>query len=305
MGHGHDHHDHHRDRAATVGDLSRAFAFGVALNLGFVGLEAALGIVARSTALLADAAHNLGDVLGLLLAWGAATLARRAPSRMHTYGLRRSTVLAALANAVLLLAAVGAVAWEAIGRLRVPAEPSGPMMMGVAAAGVAVNGLSALLFRRASQRDANVRGAYLHLLADAAVSAAVVVAGAILWQTGWSWVDPVASLLVSAVVLYGTYRLFRDALHLAMDGVPKHIDLDAVRAYLGALPEVAGVHDLHVWAMSTTEVALTAHLVIHWTERPPAFLEGLEHTLEERFGIAHATVQLEPAEDHACEGCGA
>jgi cobalt-zinc-cadmium efflux system protein len=234
------------------------------------------------------------------MAYGAAALARRAPSSLHTYGFRRSTVLAALANAVLLLAAVGAVAWEAIGRLRTPAVPHAATMMWVAAAGVVVNGVSALVFRRRSERDANVRGAFLHLAADAAVSAGVVVAGAVLWKTGWSWVDPVTSLWVSAVVLVGTWGLLRDALHLALDGVPRDIELDGVRAFLLALPGVESVHDLHVWAMSTTEIALTAHVVMPWSECPPAFLGRLERDLEERFRIAHATVQIEPSGGDSC-----
>jgi cobalt-zinc-cadmium efflux system protein len=258
------------------------------------------GVVAHSTALLADAAHNLGDVLGLAMAWGASTLARRVPSNIHTYGLRRSTVLAALANAVLLLAAVGGVAWEAIQRLQSPGEPHSGTMMAVATVGVVVNGASALLFRRRGEGDANVRAAFLHLAADAAVSAGVVIAGAVLWKTGWRWVDPVTSLVVSGVVLLGTWGLLRNALHLALDGVPKHIELDKVRAFLVALPGVDAVHDLHVWAMSTTEVALTAHLVMEWTACPPAFLDGLEHELEEAFGIAHVTVQIEPSANHAC-----
>jgi cobalt-zinc-cadmium efflux system protein len=287
-------HDHAAELSPSPDTLGRAFAVGIVLNLGFLFIEAVFGVLAHSTALLADAAHNLSDVLGLFMAWGATTLARRTPSNLHTYGFRRSTVLAALANAVLLLAAVGGVAWEAIGRIRSPMPPQGATMMWVAAAGVVVNGVSALLFRARGRRDANVRGAFLHLTADAAVSAGVVVAGAVLWRTGWGWVDPVASLLVSAVVLVGTWGLLRDALHLALDGVPRKIEIEAVRTFLSSLPGVEGVHDLHIWAMSTTEVALTAHLVWPWGDRPPAFLETLEPELERRFGISHVTVQLDP-----------
>lgn len=290
-------HDHSHDRKL---DLGRAFILGIALNGAFVVVESVAGVFAHSTALLADAAHNLSDVLGLAMAWGASTLARRNPSKRHTYGFRRSTVLAALANAVLLLAAVGAVTWEAIGRLQSPHEPHGGTMMWVAAVGVVVNGVSALLFRKRSEGDANVRGAFLHLAADAAVSAGVVVAGAILWTTGRSWVDPATSLLVCAVVLFGTWRLLLDALHLAMDGVPRGIELDEVREFLAGLPDVEAIHDLHVWAMSTTEVALTAHVVMPWRDCPPAFLTGLEHELEDRFGIAHTTIQIEPSKDNAC-----
>lgn len=294
------HHDH--QHSVKPDDLGRAFFFGIVLNLAFVGIEAAFGIIAHSTALLADAAHNLSDVLGLAMAWGASSLARRPPSSLRTYGFRRSTVLAAIANAVLLLTAVGAVIWEAIGRFRVPSAPQGATMMWVAAVGVLINGASALLFRNRSKGDANVRGAFLHLLADAAVSAGVVLAGAILWRFGWSWVDPATSLVVSAVVLYGTWGLLRESIHLALDGVPKNIELEKVQAFLLALPEVEAVHDLHIWAMSTTEIALTAHLVIPWSDCPPAFLAGLEHELQHRFGIGHATVQLEPMVDNPCAG---
>lgn len=281
-------------------DAGRAFLVGIALNVAFVAIESVFGVLADSTALLADAAHNLSDVLGLGMAWGASTLARRAPSNLYTYGFRRSTVLAALANAVLLLAAVGAVAWEALGRFRTPGEPHSLTMMSVAAVGVVINGASALTFRKRSKGDANTRGAFLHLAADAAVSAGVVVAGALLWRTGWRWLDPMASLVVSGVVLFGTWGLLRDALRLALDGVPRNIGIEKVRAFLLGLPDVEAVHDLHIWAMSTTEIALTAHLVMPWTECPPAFLDGLERQLEERFGIAHATMQIEPSGYKSC-----
>lgn len=293
-------HDHAAHSPKPPPDLDRAFAVGIGLNVVFVVVEAVFGSLAHSTALLADAAHNLGDVLGLAMAWGATALARRAPSNIHTYGLRRSTVLAALANAVLLLAAVGAVSWEAIGRFRAPVEPHGVTMMWVAAVGVAVNGISAMFFFRHGRSDVNVRGAFLHLAADAAVSVGVVVAGAVVWKSGWTWIDPLTSLVISVVVLFGTWSLLRDALHLALDGVPRNIELEAVRAYLAALPNVREVHDLHVWAMSTTEVALTAHLVMPWGDGPPEFLAGLEHELDHRFGISHATVQIEPASSAAC-----
>ena len=291
-------HDHQHEAPAS--DLGRAFLVGIGLNLAFVVIEAVFGVLAHSTALLADAAHNLSDVLGLAMAWGASALARRAPSSLHTYGFRRSTVLAALANSVLLLAAVGAVAWEAIGRFSAPTAPHGMTMMGVAAFGVLVNGVSALFFRKGAKADANVRGAFLHLVADAAVSAGVVVAGAVVWRTGWTWVDPVTSLVVSGVVLFGTWGLLRDALHLAMDGVPRSIDLEKVRDFLHGLPKVEAVHDLHVWAMSTTEIALTAHLVVPWPACEPAFFGELEHELHERFGISHVTVQLDGAAGRRC-----
>lgn len=302
MLHDHAHHDHEpaRSGASQHAPLNRAFGIGVALNVAFAGAEAAFGLYADSTALVADAAHNASDVLGLVLAWLATTVAKRAPSKLHTYGFRRATVMAALANAVLLLAAVVGVAWEAASQLRSPGEPHSPTMMVVALAGVLVNTLSALLFLRASKADANVRGAFLHLAADAAVSVGVVAAGFAIWLTGWRWIDPVAGLAVGAAILAVTWRLLRDALHLALDGVPRQVDLEQVRAYLLALPDVRSVHDLHVWAMSTTETALSAHLVIPWSAQPPAFLGVLDGELAQRFGIDHATVQLEPLDSSSC-----
>jgi cobalt-zinc-cadmium efflux system protein len=302
-GHGHAH--GHSSLGAAPSPRS-PFLLGIVLNVCFVALEAVFGVIAHSTALLADAAHNLGDVLGLAMAWGAAVLARRAPSNIHTYGLRRSTVLAALANSVLLLAAVGAVAWEAIGRFQareLAHEPDGQVMIWVAAAGVLVNGISALLFHGASRSDINVRGAFLHLVADAAVSAGVVVAGVLVVRTGAQWVDPATSLLVSLVVLYGTWSLLGEALHLALDGVPREIELREVREFLGKLPEVQAVHDLHVWAMSTTEIALTAHLVLPWPACEPSFFGEVERELRERFGISHVTLQLDGVSGRRCAGC--
>ncbi len=297
MGHDHDHSHHSHASVPSAGETSRAFAIGVGLNLTFVAVEAVYGLASHSMALLADAAHNLGDVLGLVLAWVAAILARRKPSQTHTYGLRRSTILAALANAVLLLVAVGGVSWEAVGRLRAPGPVEGWTVLSVAAVGVVVNTASALMFLSNRHRDANVRGAFLHLAADAGVSLGVVVAGAVMLRTGWTWVDPAVSLVVSVVVLFGTWGLFRDALGLSLDRVPAHVDLEAVRAHLAALPGVDAVHDLHVWPMSTTETALTAHLVMAWPDEPPAFTSSLSDELHHRFGIDHATVQLEPRVD--------
>lgn len=286
-GHGHGH--------AHAHDVTgRAFAIGVGLNAAFVIVELVLGVVASSVALVADAAHNFSDVLGLALAWGAAHLAKRRPSARRTYGLRRSTILASLANAVLLLAGVGAVSWEAVQRLRDPAEPQATMMLVVASVGVAVNAGSALLFLRDRKRDANVRGAFLHLVADAAVSVGVVVAALILSATGWSWIDPVVSLIVSFVILFGTWSLLRDALNLALDAVPTHIDADEVRGFLSGLPDVRAVHDLHIWALSTTETALTGHLVMDGNDCRPAFLREVARSLEEKFEIHHVTLQLEP-----------
>lgn len=303
-------HEHpHADRPGAHGHAHApssglAFTLGIGLNTVFVAVEAVAGVLSHSVALLSDAAHNLGDVLGLLLAWGAMRLARREPSRRHTYGLRRSTILAALANAVLLLVGVGAVSWEAMGRLREAAAPEGKTMLVVAGVGVVINAGSALLFARGREHDANVRGAFLHLAADAAVSLGVVVAGGVILATRWSWVDPVVSLVVSCVILVSTWSLLRDAMNLALDAVPEGIDPDAVRAHLRAQPGVRDVHDLHIWAMSTTETALTAHVVMQGERFDASFLSGVAHDLEHRFRIHHATLQVEPCDsDGVMEPC--
>lgn len=265
------------------------------LNILFVVVEVVAGLYASSLALLADAAHNLGDVLGLLLAWGAMHLARRAPSARRTFGLRKSTILAALANVILILVTVGGIAWEAIERLGTPGEPHGTTMIVVAAMGVVVNGGSALLLIRGNRNDANVRGAFLHLLADAATSLVVVVVGVVLSFTAWHWLDPAASLLVSAVIVLGTMSLLRETLDLALDAVPSHIDPDEVAAFLRAQPLVQEVHDLHIWALSTTDVALMAHLVVDPAAAgAPELACQLGAELEQRFGIGHSTLQLEP-----------
>lgn len=296
MGHDHDHGQPGHTHGAPADGAGRAFAVGVTLNAAFVLIEAGWGLWAGSVALLADAAHNLSDVLGLLLAWGASALARRQASVRRTYGLRRSTILAALGNAALLLVAVGGVAWEAVGRLRNPGPVSAKVVIAVAAVGVLINSISALLFLRGGKGDANLRGAFLHLAADAGVSLGVVAAGALMWWGVGPWIDPLTSLLVSAAVLVGTFGLLRDALNLALDAVPGRLELKAVRSYLLGLPGVEDVHDLHVWSLSTTEVALTAHLVMPWSTCPPSFLRDLDRQLRERFAIDHATVQIEPGE---------
>lgn len=297
-GHGeHGHGDHGHGLPETIG---RAFAVGASLNVGFVIAEAVFGFLSHSTALLADAAHNLSDVLGLLFAWGAMSLAQRRPTSRLTYGMRRSTQLSALASSLLLLVAVGGVAWEAAERLAAPPEVDARTMMIVAAIGVVVNALSAAFFLRDRSRDVNLRAVFVHLVADALVSVGVVVAGLVLTWTGWRWIDPVVSLVISAVILWSGWRVLREALHLSLDGVPHHIEIEAVRSHLEALPGVRSVHDLHVWAISTTEVALTAHLVLEWPDREPAFLASLERELAARFGIVHSTVQLESCEGAAC-----
>ena len=271
----------------------RAFAIGVGLNLAFVTLEVIFGIAAHSLALIADAGHNLSDVLGLLLAWGASVLARRRPTARRTYGLRRTSVLAALLNAVILLIAVGAIAWEAIQRFSEPAPVSASVVILVAAVGVVINTVTALLFAAGRKGDLNIRGAFFHMAADAGVSAGVVAAGLGMVVTGWSWLDPAISLAIVAVILWGTWGLLRDSVNLALDAVPEGIESGTVQAYLGELPGVAEVHDLHIWGMSTTDVALTAHLVKPALEDDDALIARASRELRQRFGIEHATLQLE------------
>jgi len=291
-------HDHRLDGHAT----SRAFAWAAALNVAFVLAEALFGLRAHSLALLSDAGHNLSDTLGLALAWTGSALARVPPSGRHTYGLRGASILAALGNAVLLLLVVGATAWEAIRRLHAPEPVAGFTVMTVAAVGVVVNGAAASLFCAGRGKDILVRGAFLHMLADAAVSVAVVLAGAGIVLTGRQWLDPAASLLVSAAIVLGTWRLLRDALHLATDAVPAGIDLAAVERLLAQWPGVTAVHDLHIWAMSTTETSLTAHLLDPAGRIDYAELARLARQLRERFGIEHTTIQVEcGAGDAPCE----
>lgn len=289
MAHHHHGHHHHHAEPAYAG---RTFALAVGLNAVFVLAEFGYGVMANSTALIADAGHNLSDVLGLLLAWGAAALARRPPSARYTYGLRSSSILAALANALLLLLACGGMAWEALQRLSAPPTVAGWTVTGVAAMGIVVNGLSAWLFAKGSKGDLNQRGAYLHLLADAAVSLGVVIAGLLMMGTGWYWLDPAICLLIVVVIVVGTWSLLREATGLALSAVPAHIDLEAVRLTLSEAPGVAEVHDLHVWGMSTTECALTAQLVMPDGYPGDAFMDGLSETLRKRHGIVHSTLQF-------------
>jgi cobalt-zinc-cadmium efflux system protein len=294
-GHGHGHGGacgHGHAHLLSAAGLDRAMLVGVGLNVAFVAAEFAAGIWASSLALLADAGHNAGDVVGLLLAWGASWLARRPPSQRFTWGLRRATIYAALGNAVLLLAACGAIAWEAVHRLRDPQPVVGATVIAVAAIGVVVNTLTALLFLR-GHRDANVRGAFLHMAADAAVSAGVVVAGIAMLATGRAWIDPVVSLVVAAVIVLGTWGLFREAVDLALDAVPRGLDPAAVAAALAAIPGVAEVHDLHVWGASTSETSLTAHLVVPDAAAHGPVLAAAGAVVRERFHVAHVTVQIE------------
>jgi cobalt-zinc-cadmium efflux system protein len=270
----------------------RAFGIGIALNLAYVGVEAGFGFWDNSLALLSDAGHNLSDIIGLLLAWGGFALARIPPSPNRTYGWRGSTILAALFNALLLLAAVGGIVWEAIRRLFTTGEIPGTSMIAVAALGVVINTATALLFLRGRHHDLNIRGAFLHMAADAGVSLSVVLAGIAIRMTGWHWLDPAASLLIAAVIFMSTWGLLKESLNLAMHAVPEEIDLDAVHNYLAAIPGITQVSDLHIWAMSTTETALTAHLVKPSEQNEDTLLCQLQTELHDRFGIEHATIQI-------------
>jgi cobalt-zinc-cadmium efflux system protein len=273
----------------------------VALNVAFVAIESTFGFLSDSVALIADAGHNLGDVLGLICAWAAVYLSRRPPGGRFTYGLGRSSVLAALTNAVLLLLACGAIACEALGRIAAPPAVAGATVAGVAAVGIVLNGLSAWLLHSGSHGDLNRRSAFIHMLGDAAVSGGVLVSGVIIAFTGWSWLDPVVSLLIVAVILASTWRLLRDSVHLSLDGVPAGVNSNAVQSYLARQSGVTDVHDLHIWALSTTSVALTAHLVVPDREADDALLGSLTPSLKQRFRIDHATLQIERDRcDHGC-----
>lgn len=295
--HGHAHgHAGHSQATATFG---RAFAIGAAVNADFVALQVFYGLAANSVALLADAVHNLGDVLGLLIAWGAAALTRRAPTPRRTYGWGRSSILAAMGNAVILLLSCGAIAVEAAGRFSSPAPVGAWEVMAVAAAGIVVNGGTALMFLRGRHGDLNVRGAFLHMAGDAAVSLGVVVSSALILWTGWVWLDPLTSLGIVALITWSTWGLLRKSVDLAMDAVPAGVDQAAVQAALEGLPGVVEVHDLHIWGLSTTRTALTAHLVL---ARPdPALVQAACAMLHDRFGLDHATLQVEEGE--AALGC--
>jgi cobalt-zinc-cadmium efflux system protein len=287
------HHDHHGHGAANVG---RAFVLGIGLNLGFVVVEVVFGLLSQSMALVADAGHNLGDVLGLGLSWGATALARLKPSSRRTFGFRRSTIVASAANALILLFVTGGLTWESIRRLFAPEHPHGLTMIVVALAGALVNGVSALLFMRGREEDLNLRSAFLHLASDAALAVGVAIAGGVILMTGWLWVDPVVSIVLALTILGGTWSLMSKSLNLILDAVPERIDPEAVRTFLGELPEVVEVHDLHIWAMSTTETALTAHLVMPGATCGPTFLSDACRQLHDRFGIAHSTLQIDPQE---------
>lgn len=286
-----DHHKHAHEPAS----FDRAFAIGIALNLAFVGIESFYGWKINSLALLADAGHNLSDVAGLVFAWGGAIAGRLRPNPRHTYGWKRGTILAAFANSLVLLMAIGALMWEAFGRLAstsIDASPQGATMMAVAGIGIVINAATAWLFMRGRKNDLNIRGAFLHMAADALVSAGVVVAGALSLWMHWSWLDPVVSLAIGTVILLSTWSLFKDSLHLLFDGVPESIDPIAVRACLENLPGVRHVDDLHIWAMGTSQIALTAHLVMPEGAGSNEFLEIAAAKLHDRFDITHVTLQI-------------
>jgi cobalt-zinc-cadmium efflux system protein len=287
----HDHRHGHHDHGQL--NYNRAFIIGITLNVGFVIVEVVFGFLNNSLALLADAGHNLSDVLGLILAFAASWLVRRRPTKRYTYGLRRSSILAALLNASFLLVAMGAIALEAIQRFSNPALVNPNAVIGVAFVGILINGITAMLFMSGRERDLNIKGAFLHMAADALVSAGVVLAGVAIMTTGWLWFDPVVSLIIVAVIVAGTWNLLRDSVNLALDAVPEGIEPQAVRIYLEELPGVVGVHDLHIWAMSTTETALTAHLVMLTGNPGDAFLSRIAMELHDKFGIEHTTIQVE------------
>ena len=289
-------HHHGHSHGTAPANFSRAFAIGMALNMAFVICEFFYGKVSHSLALVADAGHNLSDVLSLGLAWMAVMLAKRQPTANRTYGLRRSTILAAVVNAVVLLITLGAIAWESIQRFSQPEPIQGYVVMAVAGVGILVNAATAMLFFAGRKHDVNVGGAFLHMAADALVSVGVVIGAFVILSTGWLWLDPTISLVIVAMIFAGTWALLRDSLNLALDAVPKGIDPREIEQYLCSLPKVVEIHDLHVWGMSTTETALTAHLVMTEPVCDNGFLVSVEEELHRRFGIEHATIQLEKAD---------
>lgn len=290
--HHHHGHTHHGGHHLAPDSHNRAFALAIVLNIAFVIIEFTYGVIAESTALMADAGHNLSDVLGLLLAWGAAILGKKQPNDRYTYGLRSTSILAALANGMLLLVVCGGIGWEAVRRFAEPAEVAGLTVAIVAAVGIAINGFSAWLFMAGSKNDINVRGAFLHMAADALVSLGVVIGGVTMLYTDWYWIDPVLSVVIVAVILVGTWGLLREAIRLSLSAVPAHIDLRDVQQFLADLPGVADVQDLHIWGMSTTETALTVHLIMPDGYPGDGFMERIAQELEQHFTIHHSTLQI-------------
>lgn len=305
--HVHSHHDRHGPHGHALPSHARAFALGIGLNLVYIIIEVIFGLLSGSVALLADAGHNLSDVLGLAVAWAGAELSKRPPTRQFTFGLGGSSILAALANALLLMVAVGAIGWEAMTRLQAPAPVASTTVIIVASVGIAINFATALLFLKGQAQDINIRGAFLHMLADAGVSLAVVIGGIAMYFTQFYWIDPAISLLIVAVILWSSWGLLTEAVRMALGGVPRNVDIDAVQAMLEARPGVSVVHDLHVWPMSTSETALTAHLVMPGGHPGRAFLQTLEQDLRAAFPIHHSTIQIELEDEEAlCQTrCGA
>lgn len=296
------HHDHTHSHYHQQNNYNKAFIIGITLNVIYILVEVFYGLIINSMALLADAGHNFSDVLGLLLAWGATYLAKTATTEKRTYGFRKSTILAAFFNAIILMIAVGAITFEAIRKLIEPEPVHGTTMMIVAGFGVIINAITAFLFMRGRHRDLNIKGAFLHMATDAAVSLGVVIAGLIIYSTGLLWIDPAISLVIVLVITIGTWGLLRDSFHLSMDAVPTGIDLKEVGNYLKGINGVTEVHDLHIWAMSTTEIALTAHLVIPGETKDDYFLKKICGELHNRFGIEHSTIQIEKSAQSAnCE----
>lgn len=289
----HDTHSHHHTHSTATLDFGKAFFIGILLNTIFIVAEIIYGIHADSLALLADAGHNASDVLGLFMAWGAVILAKRLPSERYTYGLQSSSIIAALGNAILLLVACGGIGWEAIQRFSHPTQVASTTVMAVAGLGIAVNGFTAWLFMAGRKNDLNIRGAFLHMAADAGVSLGVVIASAIMLKTQWLWLDPLVSLGISVIIIFGTWELLRDSLNLALHATPKSINTQKVKAYLSELVGVSEVHDLHIWAMSTTNVALSVHLLMPCGHPGDTFIKTMTHDLEHHFNIAHSTIQIE------------
>lgn len=296
-GHHHHGHGHHHAHGPTHGT---AFAVATSLNILFVLIETTAGIIGHSTALLADAGHNLSDVLSLLLAWGANRLSARAPSRRYTYGMKSASILAALANAALLWVALGAILIETLQKFASPEPAAAGLMMAVAAAGIAVNGLSALLFARGSKDDLNLRAAFQHLMADAVVSAGVVLAGLAIHFTAWNWIDPVTSLAITLMIALGSWSMLKESVQMGLLAVPASVNEEKLRTFLLARPGIAALHDLHVWPISTTDTAMTAHITMPGGHPGDAFLHGLAHDLKHDFGIGHATIQVETDGEHGC-----
>ncbi|SEQ74401.1 cobalt-zinc-cadmium efflux system protein [Amphritea atlantica] len=294
MGHHHSHHQgHSHSHSHQVTNYNRAFAIGIALNLMFVVVEVIYGALSESLALIADAGHNLSDVFSLILAWGASVLAKKAATEKRTYGLRKATVMASLGSAILLLIALGGIAWEALNRFSNPAPVAGMTVIVVAAIGVVINTVTALLFFSGQKDDLNIKGAFLHMAADAVVSLGVVIAGLFILFKGWVWIDPVISLVIVAVILVGTWGLLKDSMNYALDAVPDSVDIPALKQYLNGLESVERIHDLHVWPLSTTEIALTVHLVVDQCELNNQFLRDQQQYLHDYFGIEHSTIQIE------------